>query len=99
MKQFVVLGLAVLALGAKWWDMPPPFPEPVVCKGAPCFMGQRCDVTVGCLPRVAAEQTFSEDTRSLTLDITGQGGVALVGSFEQPAEGGEGAAEPDAAQP
>lgn len=93
MKQVMILGLALLALGAKWWETScPPCPEPVVCQGSPCFMGQRCDDTAGCLPRVAAEKTFSPDTRSLTLDVTGQGGVALAGSFEQPSEGVEGAA-------
>ncbi len=90
MKQIVILGVVVLALGAKWWDVPcPPCPEPVVCEGAPCFMGQRCD-DAGCLPRVLSEKDFSSDTRSLGLDVTGQGGVALVGSFEQPQEGVEG---------
>ncbi len=93
MKQILILVVVVLAFGAKWWDPPcPPCPEPVVCKNAPCFMGQRCDDAAGCLPRVIAEKDFSVDTRSLTLDVTGQGGVALVGSFEQPEEGIEGAA-------
>ena len=93
MKQILILGVIVLALGAKWWEPScPPCPEPVVCKGKPCFIGQRCDDIVGCLPRVVAEKDFSADTRSLSLDVTGQGGVALVGSFEQPEEGVEGAA-------
>jgi hypothetical protein len=83
----VGLGLILLAMGAKWWDPRcPPCPEPPICKGEPCFMGQRCDDATGCLPRVTAKRTFSSDTRSLTLDVNGQGGVAVVGSFEQPSE-------------
>ncbi|MFH1529263.1 MAG: hypothetical protein ABIK09_00870 [Pseudomonadota bacterium] len=96
MKQIVILGIVVLALGAKWWEPRcPPCTEPVVCRGEPCFMGQRCHEVRGCLPRVVSEQSFSEDTRSLALAVTGQGGVALAGSFDQPTEAAQG---PDAAQ-
>jgi len=96
MKQIVILGIVILALGAKWWDPRcPACPEPVVCQGKPCFMGQTCDEVRGCLPRVAAERSFSEDTRSLVLAVTGQGGVALAGSFDQPTEAAQG---PDATQ-
>jgi len=84
-KQLVVLGIFALSVGARWWDPRcPPCPAAVVCRGEPCFMGQRCDEDRGCLPRVVGERGFSDDTRSLTLGVTGQGGVVLAGSYEPP---------------
>ena len=48
-------------------------------------MGQRCDPDRGCTPRIVATRSFSADTLSLVFDVTGQGGVALAGSYHQPA--------------
>ena len=63
----------------------PPCPTPVVCRGKPCFMGQRCEPDRGCTPRIVASRSFSADTLSLVFDVTGQGGIALAGSYSEPA--------------
>ena len=60
-------------------------PTPAVCRGKPCFMGQRCDPDRGCTPRIVTTRSFSADTLSLVFDVTGQGGIALAGSYNKPA--------------